>query len=64
MLAEENGHIRIFNSIGVELFHKNIESGNNLINLKEKVSSGVYFIQFEGESSKETLKIVIEKKNP
>ncbi|MBK6338901.1 MAG: T9SS type A sorting domain-containing protein [Bacteroidetes bacterium] len=64
LLAEENGHIRIFNSIGVELFHKNIESGNNLINLKEKVSSGVYFIQFEGESSKETLKIVIEKKNP
>lgn len=60
LLAEENGNIRIFNSIGVELFDKNIESGNNLVNLKDKVTSGVYFVNFEGKGSSEVLKIVIE----
>jgi hypothetical protein len=60
LFAEENGNIRIFNSIGVELFDKNIESGNNLVNLKDKVTSGVYFVNFEGKGSSEVLKIVIE----
>jgi hypothetical protein len=31
-----------------------------LVNLKDKVTSGVYFVNFEGKGSSEVLKIVIE----
>ena len=59
IISEEEGNINIFNSIGVELLNQLIKSGNTIIYLKERVSSGVYFVKFEGKLSKETLKIFI-----
>ena len=58
------GNVRIFNSLGLLIFETSVNEGNNEINFQRNIPSGVYFVRFEGEISKETLKIVIEKKNP